>query len=327
MNDIVRMALAGALATLSLGFAGCGIDRGGAPVVVAFTPQPDASTDAVAGPISSKSGSTVVIGGTTLDVRNALIQINGMAADLSQLEPGHYAVVEADFTDAASAVARNVSVSFEAIGPIDAVQGDVLGVLGQSVVIGDGTLLDPSLDGLDLADDSQVPAVAVSGFADGSGAILATRLSLDTSGVLRLTGFASDVVAGVSALSIGAQSIDYSSASVIATSVSALAEGGRVTVTLSGAAPAADLPAQTLIDAPIVPASLTAGASVRIVGLVTTFSGGGDFSVAFTPAALTDGATVVGGSAADLALGRLVIASGTLTADRSLRVSTLEYLD
>lgn len=325
MHDKTHPTRAAAVLLLTAVLAGCGIDRGGAPIAVTFTPVPDATTDAVAGPISSKSDTGVVIAGTAIDVRSALIQINGMAADLSQLQVGHYAVVEAAFSDADNAVATLVDVTFEVIGPVDAVQGDALTVLGQRVVIGADTVLDDALAGLDLSDPADVPGVTVSGFADGAGTVLATRVGLDTTGALRLTGFASDVQPASFTLSIGAQPVDYSAAALIALASAAPVAGGRLTATFEATGP--DLRAEALISAPIVPATLAAGAQVRIAGFVTTFANDADFSVAFTPAQLARGATVANGTAADLELGRLVIASGTLSGDRRLEITDLQFID
>ncbi len=133
---------------------------------------------------SVDSFGSIFVNGVRWDLSDATIEIDGGAASESDLRVGMFVLVEGDF-DAGNATRSAATVRFDNVlegpienAPVETVLGQVktFTILGQTVTIDFfEAAFGPGASFASLAEDD---AVEVSGFADGSGGVTATRVSL-----------------------------------------------------------------------------------------------------------------------------------------------------
>ena len=177
MNTMKRTSLAAVMATIFAGLTACGGGGGGSTASSgSYTPS-----STVQGVITNFG--SVWIDGVEYETNGAEIIIDGRPGTEDDLDVGMYVTLTGS-ADGASGQA--VSIEFDddiegVVESVDAATG-TLRVMGQNVVVDANTVIE-SDDGLavavaDLSDLAQDHVVEVSGYNDGQGNILATRIEL-----------------------------------------------------------------------------------------------------------------------------------------------------
>ncbi|MFK8013892.1 MAG: hypothetical protein AB8G17_00450 [Gammaproteobacteria bacterium] len=316
------------LLVLTLGalVSGCGIDRGGAPdgdvppIVVSTV------TDTlIAGPISATMNGELDIAGTRIEIGNTLIAVDDAPAALDQLQAGQYAVVRANTATGANPRATSVNIFAQVTGmpsDYDAVT-NALTILGQQVVVSAQTMLDPALANIAPADLVATGPLSVAGVDDGLGTIQATYIAPANGAATRLTGFASMVDDINMSFEIGGQRISYASALLINLPTTAPEDNTRVSVT--GSLQGVDFQVDTLIEAPLLPANLSVGATVRLTATITEVLTGSTFSAGFVSANLSTNAVFIDGVAADIVPGTIVTLGGQWTNAQRINVTSVRF--
>ncbi|HTH07650.1 MAG TPA: DUF5666 domain-containing protein [Ilumatobacteraceae bacterium] len=216
-------------------------------------------------------------------------------------------------------VIARVTASSELIGPVASFDAAGFVALGQTVRVNGDAAHATAFDGFDALSDLAAGAVVeVHGDRVPSGEILATRVELKPTGVavVRLAG----TVAAVSgrSFSIGALSVDASSASLLPVGTT-LAAGQRVVAWTDVPYSGGPLVAKIVrVDTP----TIVENTDMTLDGVVADFRGPSSFRVGGV-LVNADSAVFTGGAAADLANGRSVRVSGAF-AKGVLNATTVE---
>lgn len=161
----------------------------------------------------------IVIDGIGYNVDAASISINRNPATVSDLKLGQFVELEGDvnFSDA-SGVANEISYLASVIGPVESVNTEKrrLLVAGQTVLIDEETVFDPSIDPDSFAGLGIGATAEISGFHNTEGDIVATRIEPDTSSrSVQLIGAVAMLDLANMLFTVNGLTVDYGSASLI----------------------------------------------------------------------------------------------------------------
>src|SRR5581483_6342440 len=207
----------------------------------------------------------------------AQISSDGQAASETQLNIGQVVTISGTVNnDGKTGTATQVTFNGDAQGPVasvDSAAGSFV-VLGQTVRVTAATLFDSTIQPTDITGVQPGSVVEVSGLADATGAIVASRVDVKPSA----SGFqVRGVVQGLDGtghtLQINGLTVDYSSATVTGT----LAKGSTVVVQGTSLTSAGALLATHVEVLPGLGAA--ANQRANIDGIITTFTSSSDFVV------------------------------------------------
>jgi cytoskeletal protein CcmA (bactofilin family) len=272
---------------------------------------------------------SVFVNGVRYDISAARLQKNGKSVAQSALAVGEVALVHGR-QDRASGQgsAESVEVEDQVVGPVAAINvaANTLTVLGQQVLVTANTsfaasIVPGDLSGL-LADD----LIEVSGLADASGAITATRIGRAEAGeTLQVLGTVAHLDATAHTFMINGLNVEFS------------------TATLEGFVPGQPADADvvvvrgTVFDSASVTLTATAvqradterseagnGERVEQEGLVTRFVSATDFDVNGAPVTTTTNTVFEDGGAGDIAMNVRVEVRGMLDTNNVLVADVVE---
>ncbi|MEN9384895.1 MAG: hypothetical protein RL323_2038, partial [Pseudomonadota bacterium] len=259
-------------------------------------------------------GSIIVNGVRYKDDNASVFDDSGNAIAQSDLKLGM--VVEVSGDDVVAGVngalptsnATQVYVHSEIKGPVSAITGSVLTVLGQTVNTTASTVFDLTLPaGLSSVQVNQV--LEVYGYVDAQGTYTATRIELeDNTSSYKIRGFVTNLNTTQKTLQIGTAVIHYGAVASLPTN---LADGKMARIELDPTPVSPDHWTATRLTISEVFGSgtITSGLKAEIEGVVTSFTSATQFSVNGVPV----NASGVSALPAGLALGSSVEVKGTLT--------------
>jgi hypothetical protein len=306
-----------------IGGGSAGIDRTGAAIAV--------------GPVTGFG--SVFVNGVRYDTSSATFTIDDNPGGQDDLAVGDVVVVRGTISDDLS-TGTATSVAFEDAveGPLEQVNelGSSLVVMGQTVLVTADTSFDDSLPGSTLADlvGQEGIVVEVSGLAQATGEISATRIELKApGGVFEVKGRVANVNTVAMSFVLGNLVIDYSSAQLRDLPAGGLTEG--LLVEVKGAS--ANYTAPVGATPPMLVASEVEGRSagfggnlgdrLEIEGFITRFVSATDFDVFGQPVTTSASTVYTGGagvSAADLGLNVKVEVEGLLNGSGVLVASKVD---
>jgi hypothetical protein len=306
-----------ALVACGSGDQTAGIDRGGSTRVVS-----------VVGPITGFG--SIVVNGVHYAVDNAQIEVDGDAGTVADLELGQVVSILGE-RDASGTTGTADTVHFltnvrGAITALD-VSSSAITVLGQTIVVGQSTVLDLGARPAAFSSLTVGDLVAVSGFVSANGAIDATRIESVAAGTsLLVFGVVSGLDVAALHFNIGALVVDYSQAVLIEGFASGgPSNGDRVIVKGTSVAASGALVASEVRH--VVDDGTQPGRDNEIEGLVTRFVSALDFDVAGKRVTTTAATTYQGGGAGALALNVRVEVVGTTDASGTIVASRIEIDD
>ncbi len=220
---------------------------------------------------------SIFVGGVEYSTAGAQISIDGQAASETQLSTGQVVTVSGTVNnDGKTGTATQVTLNGDAQGPVvsvDSAAGSFV-VLGQTIRITTGTLLDPNIQPADITGVQPGAVVEVSGFADATGAIVASRVDVKPAASgFQVKGVVQGLDGSGHTLQINGLTVDYSAAMVTGT----LANGSSVLVQGTALTSAGALVA-THVE--VLPGLGTAtNQRANIDGIITTFTSSSDFVV------------------------------------------------
>ena len=306
--------------------AGCGGSSSSTPS--ATTPGPATSSEPVIAQGTLSGFGSVIVNGVRYDTSGAVFTIDDDVGSESDLAVGQVITVKGSInSDGATGTASSVTFDDLVEGPIEFIDAttNTMVVLGQLVLIDDGTSFEDdiqpgSLEGLAVGN-----IVEVSGYLDADGNILATHVELeDVFDEYEVTGFARTVDNGSFTLEIGRLVVDYSSATLDDFPTPEPLNGQLVEAEGVSLGPSGELIAMSLefegndMDA-------DDGDEAEIEGLITRFGSATDFDVNGTPVTTTAATTYENGSSADLALNLRVEVEGEFDANGVLVADKVEF--
>jgi hypothetical protein len=236
-------------------------------------PSPAATT--TVGPITGFG--SIFVDGVEYSTAGAQISADGQAATEAQLSSGQIVDINGSVnSDGKTGTATQVTFNGDVLGPVTQVDtsASTFIVLGQTVRITASTLLDSSIQPADITGLQSGTIVEVSGFADSTGVLVASRVDVKaTTSQLQVKGIIQTLDTTGHTFRINGLTVDDSSAVITGT----LASGSTVLVQGTTVSSGGVLLA-TRIQVFPSPRG-TANEHADIQGIITTFTSSADFVV------------------------------------------------
>ncbi len=277
---------------------------------------------------------SVYVNGVRYGISSASLHKNGRVVVQSALAVGEVALVRGQHSaQSGQGVASSVDVEDNVIGPIASIDaaGGKIEVLGQSALVTAGTSFGQGITPADLTGLAVGDAVEVSGFADATGTITATRIGrAETNDPLQVLGKVAGFDGTNHSFMVNGLTVDFGSASVTGFTSGAPANDDLVVVRgTSFDAAVVKLTAASVMPADTDPRESGDGqhaetGTVELEGLVMNFNAATDFEVDGAKVTTTASTLFEGGAATDLANGLRVEVRGALDANQVLVADKIE---
>jgi Domain of unknown function (DUF5666) len=235
-----------------------------------------------------------------------------------KLKVGQVVEIKGTSQDDTNGSADSIAVMKELKGPVDklfdtSATPNTLGVLGQIVIVDNNTIIDNNVGANGLADLKLNDAVEVNGFREAAGTIRATRIErqdVAAAGQFKVSGTIDSIVSST-AFKVGDLTINYAGVTVKNLPAGGLVPGLQVKIKAAAA------PVNKALTATSVEVKKgvdgKSGDKAELEGLVANFDGNCKFSVDTQAVDACGSVTFVSGVRTDLANGKRIEASGSLT--------------
>jgi hypothetical protein len=219
---------------------------------------------------------SIFVNGVEYAINKAQIELDGRSAGAAQLQVGQIVAVQAALSpNGTTGLATSVSFTGDVVGPIAQLDPTrrSLTVLGQTIQLDDATLFGEGIQPGGIGSLQKGTIIEISGFADASGNLLASRIDLVAGVPLQVRGTVQTLDASAQTFRINDLTIDYSG--VVPSGK--LANGSTATVQ------AVESPTDGTLHAMRVQASSgiggTANEQGQVEGLITSFQSADQFYV------------------------------------------------
>jgi hypothetical protein len=264
---------AGALLAVGLPFAGlAGIQGSGFRSL------------AIVEPVTGTAGGTVSVGGVPYSDSGATLEVDGQTGSPSQIKVGDVVAAyghsgNGDNPDVIERLILNHSVR-ATVQSVDAANG-TFSAAGQTIHVNAQTALDPTLALVGLSALIPGAKVQVSGWADATGEIIASRVDVLASGSTQVTGRLSSLDSSRHRFKINQLTVDFTGSQV----EGIIQEGSDVIVAGTGFDSTGALLAQQVEL--VQPLQVAAGESGRLQGIVTSVTSTTSFEINGQPVQVT----------------------------------------
>lgn len=317
-SDVKLLAAAIALAAAggcSGGSSGAldGIDAGGSPTSVF-----------VEAPINGFG--SVIVNGVHYETSEAEIVINGSPGTEEELRVGQVVRLSAGSADGGALSAQSVVYDDSVAGPIEAIDesAGLLVVLGQPIAVNSATSFDPEFSPRSIEGLSDGDVVAVSGYVNSEGRIVATRIDPGSDdGDFQVRGRIENLDDAALTFDINELAVDYGQA--VIEGGSSLGNGDLVEVSGTQSAPGEALVAARVQLESEFQDGAPVGAEIELEGFVTRFVSATDFDVSGVATTTASGTQYEDGNTANLALDVLVEVEGRFDSGGVLVADRIEF--
>jgi hypothetical protein len=264
------------------------------------------------------------VNGVEYETDSAAIESDDSVATESDLKIGQIVTVRGSVNDdGTTGEATSIEYNDKVEGPITSIDGKTLVVLGQTIVVDEGTVFDDGTGIQSVADLNPGDVIEVSGFINGNGEIVATYLELnDPGGEYELVGVVSNLDSNASTFDIGGQGIEFSGATLEDFDGALIADGDKVEAKGSTFDANGNLIA---VKVELEEDDLAEDEEFEVEGLISQFESESSF-VVFETAITTNSSTVYeGGTAQDLAVDVKVEVEGQIDANGVLLAAKVEF--
>jgi hypothetical protein len=225
--------------------------------------------------------------------------------------------------DGVTGTADSIAYNDRVEGPISSITGNTLVVLGQTIIVDEGTEFDDSVNTQSLAGLSIGDAIEVSGFLNSSGEVIATYIESNApGGVFELVGIVTNLDSDASTFDIGSQAIDFSGAALEDFGAALLADGDQVEVKGRVLGAEGELIASKV---EFEGDELSENDEVEVEGIISSIDAAGDFEILGVIVSTTSATQFFGGTADDLALNVKVEVEGTIDAQDILVAGKVKF--
>ena len=219
---------------------------------------------------------SIFVNGVEYAINKAQIDLDGRSAGPSQLQVGQIVTVQAALNpNGTTATATSVSFTGDVVGPISELDPTrrSLTVLGQTIQLDDATLFGEGIQPGGIGSLQKGMIIEISGFADASGNLLASRLDLVAGVPLQVRGTVQTLDTSAQTFRINDLTIDYSG----------VTPGGKLVNGSTATVQAVEFPTDGALHATRVQASSGIGGTVneqgQVEGLITSFKSADEFYV------------------------------------------------
>lgn len=323
LNSLSILAIACTILLQACGGGGGG-SSAPAPTPTNTTPPPDpvSSSFTTQGVITAFG--SVFVNGVEYETDSSEIKSDDNVATEGDLRVGQIITLKGSVNpDGVTGTADSIEYNDRVEGPIASINGTTLVVLGQTIIITDGTVFDDSVSTQSLAGLNPGDVIEVSGFLNGNGEVVATYVESNAAGgEFELVGIVTNLDTDNSTFNIGNQTIEFSTAVFEDFDGAQLADGDQVE------AKGSTLDANNVLIAVKVELELddlVENDELELEGLISRFESANDFDV-FGRGVTTSSTTVYeGGTVEDLALDVKVEVEGRINADGILVADKVEF--
>lgn len=167
------------------------------------------------GVIAAKSSDAVTVNGVRFSSVGAQVSVNGVPATVDDIAPGMVAKVRGTVQDDVHGTAQSIEYAPSVIGPVEAVVGARLTVLGQTVFLDANTVCRDENAPIACATVSDDDTLEVSGLTDAGGAIRASYVKRRAPGLrhYRACGRIAALNPTVQTFALNALKVHYAAAS------------------------------------------------------------------------------------------------------------------
>jgi hypothetical protein len=239
---------------------------------------------AIVAPVTGSAGGTVSVGGVPYSDSGASLEVDGQTGSASQLRVGDVVTAyghsgNGNNPDVIERLILNHSVR-ATVASVDAANG-TFEAAGQTIHVNAQTVLDPTLALVGLAALVPGAKVQVSGWADATGEIIASRVDVFALGSTQVTGRLSSLDSSHHRFKINQLTVDFTGSQV----EGILQEGSDVIVAGTGFDSTGALVAQQ-VDL-VQPLQVAAGETGRLQGIVTSLTSPTSFEINGQPVQVT----------------------------------------
>src|SRR5262245_14765927 len=300
-------------ATLAAGFCVCtslscsGGGGGG-------TGMPSATTTVTSGAITG-FGSVKLVG-KEYGTQNTSFVIDGHPGSQNDLKVGMVVTVNGSLSSSGTRTAATITQEDVVEGAIQAIPStnDRIVVLGQTILIDNGTLFDNNIPGQNIGGLNVGDLVEVNGFVKDKGLIIATLIEKkNPPATCQVKGIVENHNSGAQTFTIGGLTVNYSGAVINDMPNPAGKAWNDLLVEVKGSPCTQTV--QPFIATKVKPEQINVANAdeVEVEGAITLFNSPASFTVDGVPVITNSNTIFEGGVAGDLALGVEVEVEGSLT--------------
>lgn len=266
---------------------------------------------------------SIFVNGVEFSTSSATIRVEDSTATESQLKVGQIVTVKGTIaSDGRTGTATSVTYNDSLEGPITSIDlaTSRFVVLGQTVRVTGATVFDDSSAAGGLAALAVGNFVEVSGNADSTGVVVASRIERKTAvSESEVTAKISNLDTANRRFSLGALTVDYASATIANGSLA-----NDACVEAKGAVNGSGVLVATRVEIKACGETGAANDRAEVEAIITRFASATDFDVGTQKVTTTASTTYVNGTAADLRVDVKVEAEGTLNASGVLTATKIE---
>lgn len=317
------IVIAAMLAACSGGGVDVSIGSNVTPVIPPVPPVQGSEAIVAHGEITGLGGITV--NDVRYVVGSATVTVNGSAASLADLRLGQVITLTGRIDDdGRSGTANSIRYDSSVVGPVDGIESDSgqLVVMGQTVTTDADTRFGGGIDPATFAGLAVGDIAEISGYADASGAIRATRVDrVPATATQQVIGTVADHDAANLLFRINRLTVDYGSALMI--DLPGGAPANSMSVKAFGTLTAGRFTVERLVAAPALTGSR--GRRVQTAGVVTRFASGSDFDVDGVNVRVDAATSYRNGNAADLALDAELVVVGSFVSNGGIAADRITF--
>lgn len=288
-----------------------------------FPPIQDSEAVVAHGEITGLDG--ITLGDVRYQTGSATVTVNGEPAFASDLRAGQVVMLRGRINDdGLTGTANSIRFDANVVGPVDGIDAvnQQLIVMGQSVTTDADTSFGGGIDPSTYAGLSVGDIAQVSGYADASGGIRATRIDpAPTNAQPQVIGRVADLDLANLLFRINRLTVDYSNALVI--DLPGGAPANAMDVKVFGAIAAGRFEVERLVVAPALTGST--GQRVQTAGVITRFTSAADFDVDHVTVIADAGTTYRDGNSGNLALNAELVIDGNFASNGRIAADRITF--
>jgi hypothetical protein len=263
---------------------------------------------------------SVILNGKEYDTQNSSFMVDGQSGSQTDLKVGMVVTVNGSLSSTGTRSAATITQDDVVEGQIQSVVADRIVVLGQTVLIDNGTLFDNNISPQNISGLDPGDLVEVNGFVTGKGVIRAALIERKNQpATCEVKGIVENHNSGAQTFTIGASNVggglnvNYSGAAFSDMPDQAGNAWNDLLVEVKGS-PCTEAP-QLLVATKVEPEGINVANAdeVEVEGAITLFTSSASFTVNGVPVVTNASTSFEGGVAGDLALGVEVEVEGSLT--------------
>ena len=281
-----------------------------------------ASTSVSSGAITGFG--SVKLNGKEYDTQNSSFVVDGQSGSQTDLKVGMVVTVNGSLSSTGTRSATSITQEDVVEGAIQSIPqatppatNDRIVVLGQTVLIDNGTVFDNNITPQNISGLAPGQLVEVNGFVTGKGLITATRIEKKTlPATCQVKGIVENHITGAQTFTIGDLTVSYIGGTDISDMPSPAGNAWNdLLVEVKGSPCTQASPSQPLVATKVEPEGINVANAdeIEVEGAITLFNSPASFTVNGVPVVTNASTSFEGGVAGDLAFGVEVEVEGSLT--------------